>query len=259
MISVTILTKDSARHLRVVLDALRSFDEVVLLDSGSSDGTLMIAKEFANTKVYSTEFKGFGPLHNEAAALARHDWILSLDSDEVLTPALRAEITGLSLDKNCVYSLARHNFYNGKWIRCCGWHPDRPTRLYNRKRTKFNDALVHEALLVDGLNRIDLQAPVEHYPYNCVADFVDKTQRYSELFAEQHRGKVGSSVSKAIRHGLAAFLKYYLFQRGFAGGREGFIISVTGGYCGFYKYMKLLEANEKSAKNGATPPLSPPG
>src|SRR5579864_6785822 len=122
-VSVTILAKNSARILREVLGALRSFDEVILLDNGSTDATMEIAAGFPNVKIHRTEFKGNGPLHNEATALARNDWIFSLDSDEVMTPELLAEIRALKLDENCVYSLPSKNFYNGKWIRTCGWYP----------------------------------------------------------------------------------------------------------------------------------------
>src|SRR6202142_322498 len=109
MISVTILTKNSARHLYQVLDAVRAFDEVVILDSGSSDDTLEIAREFPNVKMHTTRFKGFGALHNEASALARNDWILSLDSDEVMTTELVREITALPLNEHAVYSVCMHN------------------------------------------------------------------------------------------------------------------------------------------------------
>jgi glycosyltransferase involved in cell wall biosynthesis len=245
MISVTILTKDSAQHLRKVLNALRSFDDVVVLDSGSSDNTLAIAAEFPNVQAHSTQFKGFGPLHNEAAALARHDWILSLDSDEVITPELCREIGSVSLDESCVYSVSLHNFFNGKWIRCCGWYPDDHVRLYNRKSTRFTDAQVHEEIIGDGLQTIDLRGPIEHYSYSSISDFLTKTQRYSDLFAQQNQGKTRSSVFKALTHGFAAFLRSYIVKRGFLGGREGLVISMTSAFCGFYKYMKLLEANER--------------
>jgi glycosyltransferase involved in cell wall biosynthesis len=245
MISVTILTKNSARHLPRVLNALRSFDDVVVLDTGSSDHTLAIARSCANTRVFSTEFKGFGPLHNEAAGLARHDWILSLDSDEVITPELIQEIAGIGLDVSCVYSVSLHNFFNDKWIRCCGWYPDEHVRLYNRKRTRFTDAQVHEEIILDGLHTVALHSSVEHYSYTCIDDFLTKTQRYSDLFAQQHQGKTRSSTAKALLHGLGAFLRNYLVKRGVFAGREGLLISVTGGFCGFYKYMKLLEANER--------------
>jgi len=244
-ISVTILTKDSARMLREVLEALRPFDEVLIADNGSSDATLEIAREFPNVKIHRTEFKGFGPLHNEAAELARNDWIFSVDSDEVLTPELVAELRAMGLDENCVYSVASKNFYNGKWIRRGGWYPDRKLRLYNRKRTRFSDAQVHESVLTEGLCVAELQNPMNHFSYTCVADFITKTQRYSELFAQENRGRKKSSVSKAVSHGTAAFLKSYVLKRGFLDGRKGFVICAYQGMVAYYKYLKLLEANEK--------------
>lgn len=243
-ISVTILTKDSARMLCGVLDALRSWDEIILLDNGSTDATLEIAGEFANVKIHRTEFKGFGPLHNEAAALARNDWILSLDSDEVMTPELLAEIRALKLDDNCVYSVPSKNFYNGKWIRSCGWYPDRKLRLYNRKRTRFSDAQVHESVLTEGLRVVDLQNAMHHFSYTSVADFISKAQRYSDLFARENQGRKKSSVTIAVVRGAAAFLKSYIVKGGIFGGREGFEISVYQGFVTYFRYLKLLEANE---------------
>jgi len=248
-ISVTILTKDSARLLREVLEALRSFDEVVVADNGSSDATLEIARAFPNVKIHCTEFKGFGPLHNEVAALARNDWIFSLDSDEVLTPELVAELRALRLDDNCVYSVASKNFYNGKWIRRGGWYPDRKLRLYNRKRTRFSDAQVHESVLTEGMREAALRNPMNHFSYTCVADFITKTQRYSELFAQENRGRKKSSLSIAVLHATAAFLKSYFFKLGFLDGREGFVICAYQGKVAYYKYLKLLEANEKAQQS----------
>lgn len=251
-ISVTILTKDSARLLREVLEALRSFDEVLVADNGSSDATLDIAREFPNVKIHETEFKGFGPLHNEVSELARNDWIFSLDSDEVMTPELVAEIGALKLDDNCVYSVASKNFYNGKWIRWCGWYPDRKLRLYNRNRTRFSNAQVHESILTEGLRTAELRNPMNHFSYTNVADFITKTQRYSELFAQENRGRKKSSLSSAISHGTTAFLKSYLLKCGFLDGREGFIICAYQGLVAYYKYLKLLEANERGqGKPGA--------
>jgi hypothetical protein len=200
-------------------------------------------------RTFSTQFKGFGPLHNEAAGLALHDWILSLDSDEVITTELCQEIAAVSLDESCVYSVSMHNFFNGKWVRCCGWYPDDHVRLYNRKRTGFTDAQVHEEIISSGLRIIALRAPVEHYSYTSISDFLTKTQRYSDLFAQQNQGKIRSSVLKALTHGFGAFLRSYLVKYGFLGGREGLVISMTSAFCSFYKYMKLLEANEKLVSN----------
>jgi len=245
MISVTILTRNSAKHLFKVLDSVRQFDEVVILDSGSSDDTLAIARQFPNVTIHATQFRGFGILHNEATALARNDWIFSLDSDEVMTPDLVREVTSLSLDANAVYSVTMQNYYNGKWIRWCGWYPDRHVRLFHRKKTRFTEDEVHERVIANGCRKIALAGPVQHYSFSCVADFLTKAQFYSDLYAQQHQGKKDSSLGKAIGHAAGAFMKSFFLKCGFLDGREGFIISVSNSQATYYKYLKLLEANKK--------------
>lgn len=241
-ISVTILTRNSERLLAEVLKALRAFDEVVIYDTGSTDNTLTIARTYSNVSIHKGSFNGFGPAHNLATSLARNDWILSIDSDEVATSQLVDEISTLQLDPKSVYSIWRQNFFNGKWMRWCGWYPDRQIKLYNRTKTAFSEAQVHEAVITEGLQTITLKHPVRHYPYPDIASLLSKMQHYSTLFAQQHKEKK-SSVWKAIGHAFFAFFKSYILKRGFLGGREGFIISAYNGHTAFYKYLKLLEAN----------------
>lgn len=245
MISVTILTKNSSRYLQEVLLALKSFEEVLIFDNGSTDNTLEIARRFSNVKIIEGKFEGFGPTHNKASSMAKNDWILSIDSDEVVTDEMAQEIALTNLKVDCVYSFPRNNFYNGKWIKWCGWYPDRQLRLYNRKRTSFTDAQVHEAIIHEGLEHIALKSPMIHYSYDSIAEFLNKMQSYSNLFAIQYAGKRKSSPSKAILHGIFAFLKSYLLKKGFLGGYEGFVISAYNGHCAYYKYLKLFEANKK--------------
>lgn len=246
MISVTILTKNSARYLAEVLKALADFDEVVVYDNGSTDSTLNVAAAFPNVTIHRGDFQGFGPTHNSASALAAHDWILSIDSDEVVTPEMVRAIKSLPLDDpKKVYSFPRHNYYNGTFIRWCGWYPDRQVRLYNRTATLFSSAQVHEAIIVTGMRHEALEAPLRHYSYGSHADFLTKMQSYSDLFAKQNAGKKRSSPYHAIFHGLAAFFKAYIIKRGILGGYEGFVISVYNGNTAFYKYLKLYEANKK--------------
>jgi len=246
-ISVTILTKNSQKYLKEVLTSLQIFDEVLVYDTGSKDQTLEIARQFPNVTLYERPFIGFGPTHNMASNLARHDWIVSIDSDEIVTDDLSKEIQALKLTRGCVYSLPRHNEYRGKWIRWCGWHPDRQVRLYNRLDTQFTDAQVHEAIIAHHLNEVSLQYPLRHYSYNEIADFLSKMQSYSTLFALQYQGKKSSSTAKAIGRGLFAFFRSYILKRGIMGGREGFEISVYNAHTAFYKYLKLAEANRKLA------------
>lgn len=248
MISVTILTKNSQKYLQEVLSALSSFDEVLLYDNGSTDATFDIAQAFPNVKIVRGEFLGFGPTHNKASSLAKHDWILSVDSDEVVTPEMAQEILSAQLSPDAVYSFPRHNFYNGKWIKWCGWFPDRQWRLYNRTRTNFTDAQVHESIILGDLRHVSLQGPLRHYSYGSHYEFLAKMQSYSDLFAKQNCGKKRASPCKAVLHGLAAFLKAYVLKRGFLGGYEGFVISIYNGNTAFYKYLKLYEANQRSVK-----------
>lgn len=248
MISVTILTKNSERTLRSTLESLRSFPEVVLFDTGSTDATLQIAKEFLNVKIFEGPFEGFGPAHNLASSYASSDWILSIDSDEVLSKELIEEIQQLKPDEQAVYSINRKNFLNGKWITGCGgWHPDPVIRLYNRQKTRFTDAKVHERIIADGLNVISLCSPLFHTPYQEMCDFLNKMQHYSTLFAEQNKHRKSSSLTKALFHCWAAFLKSYFLKKGFLDGKEGLIISLYNGHTAFYKYLKLMESNEKDS------------
>jgi glycosyltransferase involved in cell wall biosynthesis len=244
LISVTVLTKNSEKLIEQVLESLKDFHEVIILDNGSSDSTLEIAKTFANVQVYTSAFIGFGPLHNLATSHASQDWVLSIDSDEVLSKDLAQELLTTPLDSSCIYSFPRHTYYRGKLIKWCGWYPDRICRLYNRTRACFSNDFVHEKVLPNSLQEVQLRNPVIHYSYTSVTDFLAKMQTYSELFAQQNRGKKASSLFKAITHGLFGFFKSYLIKRGFMGGYEGFLISAYNGHTAFYKYLKLYEANQ---------------
>ena len=239
MISVCILTKNSEKTIEKTLNSCKTFSEVILLDTGSSDLTLSIARNYPNVSVYKRPFSGFGELRNHLATLASNDWILALDSDEEVSPELIEEFTSLSLDSRFVYSIPRKNFLNKKWIRGCGWWPDRVKRLYNRKKTKFNHAMVHESL--EESKTILLKHPLFHTPYRSTEEFLAKMQHYSSLFAEQYKGKRKSSFKKALGHGFFAFFKSYLLKRGFLDGKEGFIISLYNANTAFYKYLKLYE------------------
>ncbi len=246
MISVTILTKNCQVTLAATLESLQKFPQILIFDSGSTDHTLAIASGYPNVTIVQGVFTGFGPTHNAASSHAKYDWVLSIDSDEVVTPELGEEIFQLKLDPHHVYQIQRKNYLNGKWIRWCGgWHPDPVLRLYYRKTTRFSDDAIHEKVLSQNLQIIPLSSPLLHTPYRSMEDFLHKMQTYSTLFAQQNRGKKQSSISKAIAHGLFAFLKSYIFKKGVLGGKEGFIISMYNGHTSFYKYLKLMEINKK--------------
>ncbi len=244
MITVTILAKNSAKTLGATLDSLKGFPEVLVCDTGSLDDTVKIASSYPNTKVHFLPFEGFGPTHNKASALASYDWILSIDSDETLTENLAQEILSLKLESDVVYAIERSNFFRNKHIRCCsGWYPNWVLRLYNRKTTSFSEDMVHEKLLMKGLKTQKLQNKLLHTPYQGIEDFLTKMQTYSTLFATMNAGKKSSSTAKALLHASFAFVKSYLFKRGFMGGSEGLIISLYSAHVAWYKYLKLAERN----------------
>jgi glycosyltransferase involved in cell wall biosynthesis len=245
MISVTMLTKNSERYLERILEALSPFDEVIVLDTGSEDATLAIAAKFKNVKIHRHPFIGFGASHNLASSFAKHDWILSIDSDEIPSKEFVEEVEALSLDPECIYSLERHNFYRGKFIKGCGWYPDRVARLYNRRKTQFSEDFVHEVILAKGFRIVPIKTPVTHFPYRSVDDFLNKMQHYSTLFAKQYEQRKPSSLPRAILHGSFAFLKSYLFKRGFLYGSQGFEISVYNAITAYYKYLKLRDINSR--------------
>ena len=248
-ISVTILTRNSEKYLAEVLESVQKFEEVIVLDEQSSDNTLTIAQRFQNTKIYNAlkhiTGEGFGARHNYASSLASSDWILSLDSDEVLSQELADEILSLDLADQWVYSVPLHNYFNGKRIRTSGWNRERKIRIYNRMATRFSDDYVHERILSENLQEIKLQHPILHYTVVSSSDFLHKMQFYSELFAIQNKGIKTASPAKALTHCIFTFLKKYILQRGFLDGYEGFLIASYDAHTTLYKYLKLYEKNKK--------------
>lgn len=243
-ISVTILTRDSAKYLPECLGALSAFDEVVVLDNDSTDDTIAIAKRFPNVVVHEHPFIGFGPMKNLAVDKASNEWILSIDSDEVVTPELAREILSLDLDASLVYEVERDNYYHGRLIKGCGWANDRVQRLFNRNTTRFNDKLIHEGLTRKDIMKTEpMKGHLKHYPYDEASQLLQKMQHYSTLWAEENRGRRKTSPTGAVLSGLATFFKSYLLQNGWKYGYEGLLISVSNANGAFYKYIKLYEAD----------------
>lgn len=245
-ISVTILAKNAQKTLFECLKSVEKFDEVILLDNQSEDDTLKIAKQFDNVKIYQSEFIGFGALKNLALSYAKNDWILSLDSDEILEEDLIEEISKLSLQEGEYGVFLRKNFYQGEWIKGCGWHPDWVKRIFNKKEICFDDALVHEGLKIPkGFKEKRLSGAIKHYSFEDISHLLDKMQRYSSLWATQNTHRSSSPVGASIR-GLWVFVRNYFFKSGFLYGYKGFVISVCNALGAFFKYMKLYENSLKT-------------
>ncbi len=242
-ISVVMITKNAERKLEQCLISLSAFDEVVIYDNGSTDKTLEIAKSFENVKVFEGEFFGFGETKKYASTLASHDWVFSLDADEVMSVELVKELQSKTLHADTCYEVRRDNYYRGKHVKCCGWYPEYIVRLYHRTKTNFSDAKVHETIQTKSMKIEKLLHPIRHYSFDSVADFLVKIQSYSEIYANDKQGKKQVSVLAGVGRGLFAFIKSYFFRKGIFCGFEGFTIAFFHGLGTTVKYIKLHEKN----------------
>lgn len=244
-ISAVVLAKNNATTIKNTLDALSQFEDVVVYDNGSNDDTIRIAKSFSNVNLIQGEFKGFGWTKNKAAEFAKNEWIIIVDSDEVVDDELLETLKTKTFDANTVYRLNFKAFYKNIQVRHCGWNNQKIKRVYNKSITKYNDNDVHEDIMTDGLKVESLSGNMEHYSYQSIEQFVAKANTYSTLFAKNNAGKKSSSPTKAFFNGAYSFVKTYFFKRGFLDGYVGLVISFSHMATNFYKYVKLYELNKE--------------
>lgn len=250
-VSAVMIVKNGARTIRRSLESLREFDDIIVYDNGSSDGTQAIAAEFPNVRLIEGEFDGFGTTKNRAASYALHDWVLIIDSDEVVDAELLLSLQSESLDPKTIYIVNFLAYYKEIPIHHCGWNNQKIRRLYNKSITRFNDNFVHENIIDDGMKKITIAGNMKHYSYMSISDFIVKLDRYSTLFATDNVGKKSSSPAKAFFNGLYSFFRTYILKRGFLDGYAGLIIAFSHMATNFYKYIKLYEMNlEQKSKRG---------
>jgi glycosyltransferase involved in cell wall biosynthesis len=238
-LSVILITKNEAMNIRECLESVAWADEIIVVDSGSSDGTVEICRELG-AHVYVHDWPGFGIQKNRALSYASHDWVLSIDADERVTPELRAEI-GSVLSEAGVdgYDIPRLSNFCGRFMRHSGWHPDYVLRLFRRDKARFSDALVHEAVQLQG-RKERLQHSLLHYSYRDFEDVIAKLNSYSSAAAimQDQRGKQGG-LGTALLHGLWAFVRTYFLRAGFLDGREGVMLAIMNAENSYYRYIKL--------------------
>lgn len=243
-VTVYVLTFNEARQIRDVLESVKWADEIIVVDSFSTDGTVEIAREFG-AKIISEKFCGFGRLRNFALDAAKNDWILSIDSDERCTPELAEEIRHQLAGKpDCdAYFVPRKSHFLGKWMRHSGWYPDyRQPQFFNRKKMRYAEDLVHETYELHGKIGY-LKEHALQFPWPTLEVAVGKLHRYSTLMAQRYAAMDRrASVSKMLFSPPATFLKVYLLQQGFRDGRHGFVLATLYAYYTFLKYAKLWES-----------------
>jgi len=240
-LSVVIITKNEEAAIEACLDSVDWADEIIVFDSGSTDRTVEICRRYTE-EVYETDWPGFGPQKNRAMAKATGDWILSLDADERIPPALKKEIQQAVADPDApdAFAMPRLSSFCGRPIRHAGWWPDYITRLVRNGKARFSDDLVHERLIIDGTT-VRLAHPIAHEAFESLEDAIETMNRYTTAGAlMMHRRGESSSLWKAVSHGLWSFVYSYVGRGGFLDGREGFLVALYVAEHTFYRYAKRL-------------------
>jgi len=241
-LSVTVITKDEAADVGAALQSVAWADEIVVVDSGSTDDTVAIARQYTD-RVEKRDWPGYVEQKNYAAGRASHDWILSLDADERVTPELASNIRAAlaGAPTHAAFRLPRVTWHLGRWVRTTDWYPDFQTRLYDRRAARWTGRYVHESVAVDG--RIGrLRGELQHYAYRDIADHLETIDRYSTYAARQmfEDGRRAGFLDLAV-HPTLAFLRNYVARGGVRDGAAGFIISRLNASYVFLKFAKLWE------------------
>lgn len=245
-LSVVMIAKDAADLLSDCLASIAWADEIVLLDSGSSDDTPGIASR-AGAKVFShTDWQGYGIQRQIAQRYASGDYILMIDTDERVTPELAEQLRQAlaAPQPGAVYSIARRNYFLGRFMRHSGWYPDRVTRLYERERYQYNDNRVHESLDAPQAQTIALSGDLLHLTCRDFASFQRKQLNYATAWAqERHQHGKKTSLPGIFAHTLGAFAKTLLLRGGVLDGKQGWLLAVVNAQYTFNKYTELWALN----------------
>jgi glycosyltransferase involved in cell wall biosynthesis len=247
-ISAVIITKNEAHIIGTTLNSLQGVtDDIIIVDSGSTDSTLTICQQFGAT-VIETTWDGYGANKNKGIAVAKHNWILNIDADEVLDATLNQSLKQLDLtNENIVYEFKFKNFFCGKWIRFGEWGGDKHIRLFNRKAVQWNSVAVHEVLNLSSSNKkILVKGSILHYTTQHIDEYINKTVSYAKLNAQKYfdQGKQSNFFKLRLAPGLT-FFQHYILRLGFLDGWEGYLIARTTSWYTFLKYSFLKELNRK--------------
>jgi glycosyltransferase involved in cell wall biosynthesis len=259
-ISVYIIAFNEAEKVAATIESVQWADEVVLVDSFSTDGTPDIAEKLG-AKVVQVKFQGFGDLRNQALAACSHDWVFSLDADERCTPEAAQEIRAIANDPQSldVWLVPRRNYFMGRWIKHSGWYPNfRQPQLFRKGCLAYDQKPVHEGYELNTLKPVGtLKNAIWQFPFKNMAEVMHKANRYSSLGAEKLANQ-HITMGSALLHALWAFIKHYVFKRGFLDGWPGFVIAFGNFEGTFYRYVKALEL--MNGKDWTVPPckLGPP-
>lgn len=239
-VTATVITLNEARHIEACLASLAWADERIVVDSGSTDGTPDLARA-AGARVIVRDWPGYSAQKDFAAAEAAHDWIVSVDADERITPELAAEIQAVVANPGdrVGFRVPRVTFHLGRWIRTTDWYPDYQLRVYDRRHAGWARRLVHESVSARGPVG-QLSHDLQHYAYRDLAHHHETMQRYTTLAAQQMKEEGRTAgLASLLLHPPAAFLRNYVLKRGFMDGAPGLIVSAMNAHYVFLKLAKL--------------------
>jgi glycosyltransferase involved in cell wall biosynthesis len=238
-LSVILITKNEAENIRACLESVKWADEIIVVDSGSSDATVEICRELG-AQVHEHDWPGFGMQKNRALSYATNEWVFSLDADERVTADLQAQlIKAMEEGSADGYYVPRLSQFCGRFIRHSGWYPDYVLRLFKRTKSRFSDDMVHERVILEGVAG-RLSSPLLHYSYRNEADVRRKTEQYARAGALQmfKKGKTATLADAPLRAGWA-FIRTYLLRLGFMDGIAGFNVAKMNARTTYLKYRQL--------------------
>ena len=245
-LSVIVIAKNAEHTIRRCLESVGWADEIVVVEHGSTDRTADICRQLGAGLHQTPDWPGFGLQKSRALDHAQGDWVLSLDSDEWVTPELRAEIGRAiaSPGSNAAFRFPRRSSFCGRFMRHSGWWPDYVTRLFRRGTARFSDALVHEKLIVNGSIRT-LAQPILHESVTELDQMLVKMNAYSTASARMFRQEGRrASLLTALGHGGWTFFRTYFLRAGFLDGREGLMLAIANAEGSYYRYLKLMLLNK---------------
>jgi glycosyltransferase involved in cell wall biosynthesis len=250
-VSAVLIAQNEESKIGDAIASAAFCDEIVVVDSGSTDRTRDVAVAAGARVLLHSPWPGFVAQRNYAVDAAAHDWILALDADERVTPALRAEIQQLRERgfRRDGFRIPRVAFYLGRWIRATDWYPDRQVRLFDRRKARWEGQLVHESVCVRG-SVGTLRSDMEHHPYDDVSAHMRKIDSYTSLWARQaYDGGRRTGAFELAASPLFAFVRNYVLRAGFRLGRAGMAVSAMNSY---YTYTKLAKLDELTRRDAAS-------
>jgi glycosyltransferase involved in cell wall biosynthesis len=243
-----VITKNEEKNITSCLDSINFLDEIIVVDSGSTDNTIELAKKLTG-KIYTPPIENVTQKRKYSLEISSNDWIIFIDADERISPELKNEIASLQNSSREAfvsgYYINRKNYYFGKWVKHCGIYPDYHIRLFNRKNSEITDRIVHEGIIVKG-ETARLDSPILHYTVDDMAHLIRKIDYYSTMQSIEYFGKK-KKVSKTILVGkaISAFLRVYISRGGFKDGFRGFLVSLSDSLVNFLTNLKLLKLYNK--------------